>query len=179
MAFFIHLRSSNHVRLDHDTPDLRTGWGMPTYRDLGLSAAERQAVVALLQRLGGRRPGVDDRVHLTLTDGSLTEVHLQGLYGSGLCVTGHLAAEAVSMPLLHVAVELARAGRLILTPDGFPRPLVTDEPLRQSLSARYPQIQSGFSAAMIWSLINPREPEPPTEGKPRPRRKKPAAKKKK
>jgi hypothetical protein len=161
MAFFIQLRSSNHVRLDGDTPDPRTGWGMPSYRDLGLSAPERQAVVALLQRLGGRRPGVDDRVHLTLTDSSLAEVHLRGLYGAGPCVNGHLAAEAVSMPLLHVAVELARAGRLILTPDGFPRPLVIDEPLRQSLSTRYPQVQSGYSAAMIWNLLRPRDLDPP------------------
>lgn len=160
MAFSISLQSTNFRASRSPTADPISGWGMPSYIDLGLSDPERKAAIALLTRKGGRRPGIDDRTQLTLPDGTLAEVHLVGLYSGAVCTQGTITIDALSQPFLQVAVELAAESKLMLRFPGYPRPLVVSEELRSALLPRYPTVQSAFSAAMIWNLLVPRQPAP-------------------
>ena len=97
---------------------------------------------------------------LTLPDGSLAEVHLVGLYTAPNCFDGQMSCNVLSVPFLQLAVELATEGRLILQPQGFPRPVVVTEKHRLDLHVRYPRVQVAFSAAMLWNLLVPRPAAP-------------------
>lgn len=160
MPFTIRLTSCNSAPTAGTPFDPIADWERPRFAPAGLSTIERGAMKALLARKGGRRPGIDDRVHLSLHDGSIAEVHLVGLYTGSACIEGIATVETISLPFLQLAVELATEGRLILHPQGFPRPLVVSEQLRHELHVRFPQVQSVFSAAMLWNLLVPRPVEP-------------------
>lgn len=163
MPFAIIVQSAHFRIAEGETVDPVTGWGFPEYQDTGLTSVERQSTINLLLRMGGRRPGIDDRVELTLPDGSLAEVHLVGLYSNGQCTHGQLTATEPSPAFLRLAMEVAQVANLILRPDGFPRPLVVSEERRRTLLGRYPQVQSVFSAAMLWNLLVPRTMDPRLE----------------
>jgi hypothetical protein len=167
MSFTVRLRSAHFRKLRKLESDPVTGWGMPSYVDLGLTDAERRAAMALFSRKGGWRPGVDDRVHLVAPDGSRLEACFPGLYTGGECKDGVVSSEAISRPLLQLAYDLAAEIRLMILPDGFPRPIVTSEELRRELLIRYPTVQAAFSAPILWNLIVPRSTEAPT-GEPPP-----------
>ncbi len=157
MPFLIRFSSCN-FEVDSSPPiDPIFGFGQPQFTDSGLSSLERAALRSLFMKKGGRRPGIDDRVHLTLHDGSVAEIHFAGLYTDNRCTEGTVSADELSLPLLQLAIELASEVRLILRPGEFPRPLVVSEELRRSLLIRYPQVQAVFSAAMLWNLLVPRE----------------------
>jgi hypothetical protein len=163
MPYTIRLQSANLKKLGNEQADPVTGFGMPSYCDLGLTDGECRAAVAIFARKGAWRPGADDRVHLVAPDGSQIEACFPGLYTGGECKQGYVSASAVARPLLQLAIELAAEIRLILRPDGFPRPLVISEELRRELIVPYPTVQSVFSASMLWNLLVPRTFEPPDE----------------
>ncbi|MBX3400292.1 MAG: hypothetical protein KF873_16285 [Gemmataceae bacterium] len=163
MSFTIRLQSANFKKLRKLETEPVTGWSLPSFRDLGLSDVERRAAMALFSRKGAWRPGVDDRVHLVAPDGTRLEACFPGLYTGGECREGYVSAPAIVRPLLQLAVELATEIRLILWPDGFPRPLVISEELRRELVVPLPMVQSVFSAPMLWNLLVPRSTEPPAE----------------
>jgi hypothetical protein len=160
MSFTIRLQSANYKKLRKLEPDAITGWGMPSYVDLGLTDPERRAAIALFARKGGWRPGVDDRIHITMPDGSFVEADFPGLYTGGTCMQGTVSAPTITRALLQLAVELASEIRLILWPAGFPRPLVISEELRLELHVRYPMVISAFSPFMLWNMLVPRSHEP-------------------
>lgn len=162
MPYTILVQSANFHRDDGESIDPVSGWGMPSFVDTGLTDEQRRNAILLLTSRGGRRPGVDDRVHVTLPDGSFAEVHLVGLFGGCPCLNGHFTAGEPSPEFLRLVVELADVANLILRPQDFPRPLVVGEERRSRLIVRYPQVQSAFSAAMLRNLLVPRpvEPEP-------------------
>ncbi len=165
MPYAIRLQSANFKKLRKLESDPVSGWGMPSFADLGLSDAERRAAIALFSRKGGRRPGIDDRVLLTVPDGSVVEADFPGLYTGGDCKEGVVSSPEFTRSLLQLAVELASEIRLILWPQGFPRPLVVTEDLRRDLHVRYPTVQAAFSAPILWNLLVPRSTEP---GEPKP-----------
>ena len=168
MSYAIRLQSANFRKSRRPIVDAQSGWSIAGYVDLGLTDEERRDAIRLLTSKGGHRPGIDDRIRLTLSDGSPAEVHLVGLHGSGPCLEGTVSAPAISLPFLHLVVELATRLRLILRPDGFPRPLVVSEELRRTLIIRYPTVQTAFSAAILLNLLVPRELAPAESSVPQP-----------
>lgn len=160
MPFLIRFSSCNFEIDTSPAIDPIFGFEQTQFTDTGLTSSQRATLRSLLTKKGGRRPGIDDRVHLSLHDGSVAEVQFVGLYSDSRCTEGIVVAEELTMPLLQLAIELASEVRLILRPGEFPRPLVVSEELRRTLLLRNPKVQAVFSAAMLWNLLVPRSMEP-------------------
>jgi hypothetical protein len=159
MPFVIRLHSCNVEPDAAERPDPLTGLPVPVAVVGGLTAAEKEAVLARLRSSGGLGPDGLGRFKVCFPDGRVAQAEFPNLTGAGRCASGTLTAAEPFPGLVRLAYELARDGNMLLLPDGVPRPLAPTAAQLLHVVRKWPAAVTVPSAAHLWALFAP----PPKE----------------
>ncbi len=162
MSYTIRFRSCNYkMGDDSPRPLLNGGVGRPIVTDLGLTEAERNAVLALLRHRNFRRVSHDDRVQVALPGGTPVTVHLVGLFANKICFDGIVVAPELTPVLATFAFDIAKAGNFLFGMENH-RPFVITSQQHRAMSLTFPGCQVVPTARHLWQIVGPPPVEEPT-----------------